>query len=420
VTRATRTTRSRRSDRKRRVACWAACAAAGAAAGLLLLGAGLGVLAAAAAPCAGLLVGHLFMLAPRGVPVLTYHSVSPDAAWLPWGDEISVRPETLRLHLETMRRMGCTIIGTRRLVEARLRGERLPRRPVVLHFDDGYLDNWLFALPLLREAQAPATFFASLDFVAPGGAPRPRGTKDHRGYMNWAELAAIEADPLFEVEPHGIDHGRVPVSTRAVDRLTAANWRRLAWVQWAATRGPKHDWYLAETPPAVPLGSPVRESEGALAAAALGESEETYRARVTDHLGRCITAFRERLGIDPAIFCWPENRVSPAAREIAARLGYAATTGGDARNTVAEPGEILSRIHVSDLALGFPCAWAERLRLRATVGLFEGNHYWYLVAAPMDLTRRLAFRLRRRLAARHLDVPRRDIRNASAPPSVTV
>jgi hypothetical protein len=393
--------RRRRDERKRRVRAWAACAGAGGGAGLLLwliLGGWPGAALALGALLAGLAFGHRFMIAPPGVPILTYHPVSPDPSWLPWGDEIAVHPDTLRQHLAAMRGMGCEVVSTRRLIEARRLGEPLPKRPVVLHFDDGYLDNRLYAAPILREADASATFYASLDFVAPGEDLRTG--PDPRGYMNWPELAELDADPLFEVEPHGIDHGRVAISARTVGTLTEANWRSLAWMQWAATPGSKHDWYLHDTPLAVPLGSPVPESEGALAAPAFRdgrrESAEEYRARVADHLGRCMAEFEHRLGRRPHTFCWPENRVSAPAREIAAALGYEATTGGEWRNTPSEPPSILSRIHAGDRALGFRFAPAERLHIRAVIGLFEGNHYWYLVTGPMSLARRLVFALSRR------------------------
>ena len=389
--------RRRRDDRNRRVRAWAACAAGGGAVGVLLWMSGSAILTAAAL-LGGLALGHRFMIAPRGIPILTYHSVSPDASWLPWADEISVHPETLRNHLRAIRVMGCEIISTRRLVEARRLGEAPPGRPVVLHFDDGYLDNWLHAAPILREERAPATFFASLDFVAPGEEPRPQDASDDRGYMNWAELDRLDGEPLFDVEPHGIDHGRVPVSGRIVGTLTAANWRDLAWMQWAEVPGPKHDWYLDEAPPAVPLGSPVPESEGALAAPAFRdgrrETGAEYRARVADHLCRCMAEFRGRLGRAPEIFCWPENRVSAAARDVAASLGYSATTGGEGRNIAAEPPFILSRIHAGDRALGFRFGPAERIHIRAVIGLFEGNHYWYFVTAPMSLIRRAVMALR--------------------------
>jgi hypothetical protein len=81
-------------------------------------------------------------------------------------------------------------------------------------------------------------------------------------------------------------------------------------------------------------------------------------------------------------------------------LGYEATTGGLGRNTAAEPAHvILSRIHAGDRALGFRWGPAESLRIRATVRLFQGNHYWYLVSAPMDLIRRTVTAIRDRIGA---------------------
>jgi hypothetical protein len=311
-----------------------------------------------------------------------------------------VHPATLERHLATFARMGCTVISTSTFVAAGEAGRPLPPDSLVLHFDDGYLDNWLYAVPLLKRANVPATFFVSLDFIAPGDELRGLGG-DCRGYMNWSEIRAIDADPLFEVEAHGVDHGRVPISDRQVDTLDARNWRSLAWVQWSRTPGSKHDWFLAETPLAVPLGSPVFESEGALAAPAFSngarEAEQDFRRRIAANLDQCRTVFDRHLGRTPTTFCWPENRVCDTGREMAIMFGYQTTTGGLGRNTAVEPANILSRIHAGDRALGFRWGAAESLRIRATVRLFQGNHYWYLVSAPMDLIRRTVTAIRNRL-----------------------
>lgn len=349
----------------------------------------------------GLMIGHRQMIAPVGVAVLTYHSASPDPAWLPWSREIAVHPATFERHLRTLRRMGVTLVGSRALSERRSAGAPVLRNAVALHFDDGYFDNWRCAAPLLRAYDAPATFFASLDFVDPARGLRGGGALD--GYMNWDELAALEADPRFEVEPHGVAHARVPTSDRVVGTLDAANWRTHAWMQWAATPGPKHDWYRRTLPDAVPIGSAIPASGLALAEPAyrdgLRESADTLHDRIARDLTACRAAFERELGITPKLFCWPENKLCAQGRTIARDLGYRATTGGRGRNTADEPADTISRIHVNDRALGFRWLAAEALYLRAAVRLMQGNHYWYLLLAPMQVTRRVVFAIRRRFGS---------------------
>nr|WP_246352353.1 polysaccharide deacetylase family protein [Sphingomonas xinjiangensis] len=292
--------------------------------------------------------------------------------------------------------MGVNVIGSRALIAQRRAGQGVPAGSVALHFDDGYLDNHRYAAPMLRTHGFAATFFPSLDFIEPGETVRRDGPSD--GYMRWAELAELEAEPGFEVEPHGVGHARVPVSAATLGMLDADNWRRNAWMQWAATPGPKHDWFRMAAPVAVALGSPIPASGLALAERGWREGRRESEAdlvhRIEGDLTACRTAFQARLGVTPQLFCWPENKSCPQGRAIAGALGYLATTGGTGRNTAGEPAEVLSRIHVGDRVLGFRWLLAEGLHLRASVRLMQGNHYWYLVVAPMNAMRRLVFAIR--------------------------
>jgi peptidoglycan/xylan/chitin deacetylase (PgdA/CDA1 family) len=394
---------TRKAERQARVLRWAAMVAAGLVAAVViavLLPGTLGLVAAALAILLAVVAGHGTMIAPPGVAILTYHSVSPDPGWLPWSREIAVHPRTFERHLRTLRRMGAAVIATRDFVARRAAGQAVPDRTVVLHFDDGYLDNHRHAMPLLLREGMPATFFPSLDFISPcAGAPRDGSDA---GYMSWTELAELR-QAGFEVEPHGVDHARVPTSDRVVGKLDYTNWRQHAWLQWAATPGPKHDWFQMATPGAVPLGSAIPSSGLALAERAWrGGAREDMGAlieRIERDLAACRAAFEERFGEAPQIFCWPENKLHPEGRQIARRLRYRATTGGRGRNSADESAEVLSRIHVNDRALGFRWLAAEALYLRASVRLMQGNHYWYLLLAPMHVARKIVFRLRSRFGA---------------------
>jgi peptidoglycan/xylan/chitin deacetylase (PgdA/CDA1 family) len=388
---------SRQSDRRLRVAAWGICVALAILGGLALsryFDGITGVLTGALFAAALLFVADSWMRAEGGVPVLVYHSVSRHTDWLPWAAEIAVSPASFENHLRTIRRLGCTVLSTSEFIKARQSGRQIPGRPVVLHLDDGYLDNWVAAVPLLKDYGFAATIFISLDFIESSTVRRPTledvrtGRIRHSelpwsGYMNWREVQAIQATGLVDIQPHGIDHGRVETGPDVVDHLCPENWRRLAWVQWGAIAGSKADWHRHAHPPARPYGTPVRRNDAAFAARAWSEStgresQDAYEARVRHALGHCREVLRQELGIEPIVFCWPQNRTSRKAREIAYELGYVATTAGRGENRLDEDPREISRLHVSDRVLGWPSAWADNLALAANIRLFQGNYYWYL------------------------------------------
>ena len=93
----------------------------------------------------------------RRVPVVMYHRVveqPPEGRHGIW-----VTRERFAAQLDSLARRGCTTIGFAEYA-AFLAGEAgLPKRPVILSFDDGYADNCTVALPLLRERGMKAVVF---------------------------------------------------------------------------------------------------------------------------------------------------------------------------------------------------------------------------------------------------------------------
>ena len=96
--------------------------------------------------------------APFWVPVLLYHRVVPRLpAHDPYGNCVSAA--AFEAHLAWLRRRGYHDLTLSDLGLALLGEARLPRRPVVITFDDGYRDNHDVALPLLRQYGFRATVF---------------------------------------------------------------------------------------------------------------------------------------------------------------------------------------------------------------------------------------------------------------------
>jgi peptidoglycan/xylan/chitin deacetylase (PgdA/CDA1 family) len=94
------------------------------------------------------------------VLVLLYHRVID----LPADPHrLCVSPQRFAEHLEVLRRWGRP--WQVRDLTAALRAGRLPRRGVVITFDDGYADNLHQAYRLLERHDVPATFFVTAGYV---------------------------------------------------------------------------------------------------------------------------------------------------------------------------------------------------------------------------------------------------------------
>ena len=374
---------SRAAMRNRR----AAAAVAGLVLGAVAGAAGAGLPGAAGGAVLAALAALPWMRLPRGVAVLTYHSVSPDASWLPWADRTSIRPESFADHCALFSAMGYTTMTLDALTRARIAGTPLPRRPLAITFDDGYRDN-LLAWDALKAHGLCATLHVSTDFVAPAEeAVRPGWD----GFLTWDQLRAMDASPEWRIEAHGTDHGRVAIGP-AIGRLTPDNTDRTAWMHWAATPGPKHDWYRRPRP--LPPGTPIPRSAPALAARAWDgashETEAAYRARVAGVLARSRDVLAAELGRAPEIFCWPESRTTPQARDEAARAGFRATTAGRGRNAAAEPPSRIARLSIGQDYAGFRSAALDRLALRAHLRAFEGNLWWGIPLLAFAASRRVS------------------------------
>lgn len=92
--------------------------------------------------------------------VLMYHSVL-NTRWDAWG--LRVSPRCFYEHMAVLRANADPM----RLDEltGALESNRLPARPVVVTFDDGYVDNLINAKPVLEKFAIPATVFVATGYV---------------------------------------------------------------------------------------------------------------------------------------------------------------------------------------------------------------------------------------------------------------
>ena len=92
--------------------------------------------------------------------ILLYHRVA-EAISDPWS--LAVKPAHFAQHLEVINRRA-RVLSVEELVAA-IAGGKLPRRAVVITFDDGYADNLLNAKPILEKNDSSATVFVTAGFA---------------------------------------------------------------------------------------------------------------------------------------------------------------------------------------------------------------------------------------------------------------
>lgn len=155
------------------------------------------------------------------LPVLMYHHVSPSPGL------VTVSPETFRDHLAWLKAQGYRSVGAADLA-AFLAGRPLAPRSVMISFDDGYLDNYVYAHPALAEFGFQAVLFLITGHIG-DGPPRPcQGeggalppTPAHRQCMacwaegradevmlRWSEVERMAAAGTFEFHSHTHTHTR--------------------------------------------------------------------------------------------------------------------------------------------------------------------------------------------------------------------
>src|SRR5258708_1926956 len=96
--------------------------------------------------------------------ILTYHRFPSRAAAEPFDEGvIDVTPAEFERHVICVKR-HFSVVGLAEL-SAFARGHALPKNPVAITFDDGYLDGYETALPILRKHDCRAIFFVDTSLV---------------------------------------------------------------------------------------------------------------------------------------------------------------------------------------------------------------------------------------------------------------
>lgn len=131
----------------------------------------------------------------RGVPVLYYHSVRESA-----DNEVTISPEMLKTQLKYIKDQGYVTLTISELKEYLLNNSPIPKKSIVITFDDGYMDNYFNAFPILKNLNMVATIFCI--------------TSDLNGTYY------LSIDAINEMCHYGIDFQSHTVNHPKLDKMT--------------------------------------------------------------------------------------------------------------------------------------------------------------------------------------------------------
>lgn len=144
----------------------------------------------------------LLPLAPRTtlaanikVPILMYHYIAgnpnpKDRA----RDSLSVPPDKFEAQMQYLSENGYTPITLDTLYGIYNGQTSAPAKPVILTFDDGYIDFYTNAFPILQRFN-----FHAVSFI-------PTGLIGGSYYMNWDQIKEIQKSGLVTFEGHSVSH----------------------------------------------------------------------------------------------------------------------------------------------------------------------------------------------------------------------
>ncbi|MFT9057523.1 MAG: polysaccharide deacetylase family protein [Ethanoligenens sp.] len=212
---------------------------------------------------------------PNGVivPIIMYHEVKTKNF-----HKLAISQTELASDLTYLRQEGYTTITMEDLIRYTHGQEDLPSKPIVLTFDDGYLNNYAYAYPILKQYGAKAV----LSIIAKNTDDFTRVPDKNMEYahMDWDEVREVQRAGVFEIQNH------------------TYNLHAMGKKRFGCKKLP-------------------------------GESLETYTKVLTNDLTICQKVILAETGVAPTTFTYPYGNVSKESLPIIKAMGFQASLSCD-------------------------------------------------------------------------------------------
>ncbi len=244
--------------------------------------------------------------------VFTYHRVLPH----PHPDALSV--DVFERQLDFIRERFEILTPEEALDFIAGKQKKPNGRYAMLSFDDGWLDNWLFATPILKKRALKAALALSAGFLHDG------------------EVRTVEGVPAEIVERRNLDAEKMAPNGDTLCYLTRSEVRAMhdsgCWsIEAHGTKHLKNDRGISS-----------------VAAAGTGVSPEEFEASLRADLRNCIKEISAITGRAPKMMFWPWGHYSDVSVKIVKEEGLSAQfTTAKGSVEFADKRDILPRLNAA-------------------------------------------------------------------------
>lgn len=205
------------------------------------------------------------------LPIIMYHSLLKDKKYQ---GKYVISPEKFESDLVYLKQNGYTTVTVEDLINHFEKGTPLPKKPVMLTFDDGYYNNYLYAYPLLKKYDAKAVIsiigYYTEKFSESGDESA------NYSHITWDEITEMTSSGHVEIQNHSYNLHSIKNGRKGAKKT-------------------------------------------------VGETKEQYKARLTEDLSKVQTLLTENCNITPTAFTYPFGAISADSVETVREMGFKAS-----------------------------------------------------------------------------------------------
>lgn len=132
------------------------------------------------------------------LPIIMYHSILADKKLQ--GDYV-ISPNQLEEDLKELNNCGYTTVTVNELVDYVYNDKELPPKCVMLTFDDGYYNNYLYAYPLLKKYKCKAVI-SPIAYYSQLYSKSDEVTAPSYSHCTWLQLKEMQDSGYVEIQNH--------------------------------------------------------------------------------------------------------------------------------------------------------------------------------------------------------------------------